>query len=233
MKKISLISFLLLFSTFSKSDTLLGVYINAQQWFYDYSGDLSSDDFGQFDLENDLKFGNETAASLSVAIEHPAPLVPNFKLRYNEFSNNAVDQTNSIATKINLNHTDLTLYYELLDNWLNLDLGLSVMYFDGSASISNPLQNFNKDDTFLLPALYAKAQFEFPITNLSANVTLNIAGLSDSKAMDLEVSALYEIGLGFGLEAGYRRKTLEFDKFGSINIDTNGSGLFAGVQYHF
>jgi outer membrane protein len=213
----------------SKADTVFGVDAGVQQWFYDYTGEIS-EDFDTVDLEDDLGFGNETSSSGYISIEHPVPFVPNFKLKHSQFSNSGFNSDNQITSKINLDHTDLTLYYELLDNWVNLDLGLSLLYFDGGTLLSQDLESYRVDYSEIIPALYGKAQFEFPITDLSASITVNAINYSDNSFFDAEISAQYKLGLGFDVEAGIRRKNLYIEK---INIYTTASGIFAGINFHF
>lgn len=216
-------------SNYAYADTVLGIDAGVQQWYYDYSGDIT-DDFGNLDLEDDLGIGNETSTSAYISIEHPVPFVPNFKLKHSQFSNSGFSSENQISSRINLDHTDLSLYYEVLDNWLNLDLGLSLIYFDGGTLLNQDLQNYKVNYSEIIPALYGKAQFEFPITDLSASVTINTIGYSDTSYLDSEIAAQYKLGLGFDIEAGIRRKSIDIE---NLNLDSTANGVFAGINFHF
>jgi outer membrane protein len=231
MNKLILVILIIILINSSKADTVLGVDVGVQQWFYDYSGDISQDtDPNPIDLENTLGFGNETSTSAYISIEHPIPFVPNFKLKHSQFSNSGFNSDNQLTSKIILDHTDLTLYYELLDNWVNLDLGFSLIYFDGGLFQDTGSLQVANNYSEIIPTLYGKARFDFPITDLSASVTINASNYSENSFFDAEISAQYKLGLGFDVEAGIRRKNLDIDE---LNIDTSASGVFAGINFHF
>jgi len=77
MKKI-ILTFLLI-SNFAFADTLFGVYAGVQSWYYNNSGDVFADNAAYNSNEN-FDFNNENSQSISIAIEHPLPLIPNIKL---------------------------------------------------------------------------------------------------------------------------------------------------------
>ena len=235
MKKYFLI-LVLLISNSLQADSIFGVYAGVQSWFYDYSGDIDSP-FGIENLQNSFDFNNESSLSYFVAIEHALPLVPNFKLRQTNFShsgrsNNTINNP-LVETDIDLSHTDITLYYELLDNWVNLDLGLSALYFTGNSELASIKNIVRENYSEFIPALYTKAQFDLPITDLSASLTANIGTLTSNSVIDIELAASYKIGLGFNLEAGVRKQTVKFEDFNSVNVNTSATGVFAALNFHF
>ena len=92
-----------------------------------------------------LQFSDDRWQSWSIAFEHPLPLVPNVLLRRQ--NGNWTGQTqlrgdlqldgqiftsqSTITNALDLQTTDLSFYYEVLDNsLLSLDLGVSVMRFE-------------------------------------------------------------------------------------------------------
>ena len=88
-----------------------------------------------------------------IAFEHPVPLLPNVRLGFSkiEDSGTSLDYIDTrrldrgiingeqiytvlaqnVYTELNIDALDLTLYYEVLDNWVNLDLGLTVRQMTG------------------------------------------------------------------------------------------------------
>ena len=234
----------LLLTNLCNADTILGVFAGAQYWYADNSTNINAN--SQFYLANeDFNLNHQANSSLFVALEHPIPFVPNIKIRKTNFSTNTNDSSTSSDTlcitvipnpcfpngiELNLSHSDFTLYYELLDNWINLDLGLSAIYFDGKTRISALSQvNYSK----IVPALYAKTMFEFPISNLSASLTANVGSLSNTSISDIELAAEYKLGLGFSLEAGYRKQNIDLKGFDEIKIESNASGFFSALNFHF
>ena len=166
------------------ADTLLGLYVGGGSIDYDLSGevkDLEQNNANDLDLEDDLGLEGESGSYFYVALEHGIPVVPNFRFAYSDITESATNTTETvidfggetfpvdsrIKTDLDFSHYDLTMYYELLDNWVNLDLGLTVRKLDGQLEVKgyqvgNP--NFiitaKEDLDFAVPLLYGKAQFD-------------------------------------------------------------------------
>lgn len=240
MKKIAIL--LILISNVSSADTIFGVYAGVQTWVHDNSGDFSLDNQFYNATEN-INQNSKKNLSLYVAVEHALPFLPNIKLRQSNLEINRFFQVDNIAcpavipspclpsTSLDLSHLDATLYYEILDNWINLDLGLSLIYFNGSVDFDPQLSNIDYDK--IVPALYGKALFELPISNLSASITANVGTLTSNTIVDFEIAAQYEIGLGFNIEAGVRQQTIDFEDIAGSQTDSQSKGVFAALNFHF
>lgn len=245
MKKISLIAALGLAATsFAQADTVFGIYAGAGSWNGSYDGDagepsISLKELGVKDHSNNFYY---------VAIEHPIPVLPNVRLSHIDIkAKQSADITRTfvidgtpfiagehVASQFDLSHTEATFYYEILDNWVNLDLGLSARKFDGYVSAQSPTrrEKVKLDDT--LPLVYAKAQFDLPFTGLSVGVEGNYVSYSGDKLSDYsaKISYLFDSALDFGLEAGYRKLSLTVDDNdlqGKVDI----KGPYAAVIAHF
>ena len=93
-------------------------------------------------LNDTLGFSEEQDIFLKAYFEHPLPLVPNLKFGYttlshdgsssvNDFTWGEIDNfTGVIDSSASLDMMDVTLYYELLDNWAEVDAGLTIRYID-------------------------------------------------------------------------------------------------------
>ncbi|MDX1693681.1 MAG: TIGR04219 family outer membrane beta-barrel protein [Ketobacteraceae bacterium] len=240
--------------TVASADTI-GFFGGAGTFKPEFSGTFknsdTSDTVGEIDLEDDLGLDDDTATFFYVAIEHPVPLLPNIRLARTdmeqegsttledaiEFNGKTYDA--EIESTIDLSHTDVTLYYELLDNWVNLDLGLTVRQFDGKLEITGREANSGQTETakedvdFPVPMLYAKAQFDLPFTGLYAAVDGNIIGYGGNSFIDATGKIGYETSLGFGVEAGLRTITLEIDDEDNLEADMDFSGMYLSAFYHF
>ncbi len=242
MKKILLIAFLLI-NHLSCADTLLGLYAGVQAGLYNGSGDLRATNSNYNQAFSKIDKNSINSSSFFIALEHGIPLLPNIKLRR---TNLQVDNFVNLdlvctldfpnrcfpETSLNLGHTDLTLYYELLDNWVNLDLGISASYFGGNIDFDTGLDsdvNYAK----LVPAVYGKALFEMPITDLSTSLTVNIGSASNANVSDIELAIEYKLSLGFTVEAGLRKQNIKLTQFNGTDLDFNASGVFAGLNFHF
>ncbi len=241
---------LLVTSGIANADTL-GVYAGVERWDYDLDGNLSS--LGNnIDINNDLGLKSDDNITKYLAFEHPVPLLPNVMIRQVDlrgvsngnasqdftFSGITVNTGDSTQLAYNLDHNEYTLYYEILDNWVNLDLGLSAKQFDGSVFIaanlgSNAATSANVDLKGSVPMLYGKAQFDLPFTGLSAGGTVQLGQFNDDKLSDIQAYIAYESDIGLGIKAGYRIFELEFDDFDQLNSDLTIDGFYAALTFHF
>jgi outer membrane protein len=246
MKKIILASSLLMISGLAQADTL-GLTIGASAWQQSFDGTIRSGDQGSsIDLDNDLNYDNDTGANLYVSFEHPIPLIPNFRAEYTELK---VEESNTLIRNINVNgsdyvnttslesstdlsHTDLTAYYELLDNWISLDVGVTVRFFQEGIELSALDQADEIKIDHTLPMLYAATKFELPLSGLYVGARANASNYDDKEVFDYSVNLGYETDLGLGLELGYRALTIE-ESSRKQDYDIEVNGAYAGVFFHF
>jgi outer membrane protein len=231
------------------SDTVLGIYAGGGVWQTDFSGQVG--DMGQpaADLE-DLGLRDEDNQFYFVALEHPVPLLPNIRLQHTGISlasTSDIDQTfviddvtytanTTVTSDIDFSHTDATLYYEVLDNWANLDLGLTFRKFDGDISLRTDSLSGSQALDETIPMVYAKAQFNLPLTGFFLGAAGNYASHSGSKVSDLQASLGYMsdgLVLDFGIEVGVRSFAIELDDVSELDADMKLEGTFASIYLHF
>jgi outer membrane protein len=230
------------------ADTVFGIYAGAYNWKADFSGDINDTDADQnIDLEDDLGFSDESNNVFYIAIEHPVPVLPNIRIQHTALDSSAdgrltrdftfddvdFEVGEDVATDIDFTHTDITLYYEILDNWVNLDVGLTARKFDGEIRIAGIGETAQVDLDATLPMLYVAAQFDLPLTGLSAGVGGNAVGYSGNTLLDLNAYVQYEFKFGLGLRGGYRTFTLELDDVDDIDSDLTLDGLYGALVFHF
>jgi outer membrane protein len=148
-----------------------------------------------------------------------------------DFDGSVFRVSDDVSAEADLTHTDATFYYEVLDNWVSLDLGFSVRLFDGFVEIQSAAESAREDLDEPIPMLYAKFRFDLPLTGLSVDAEANGIGYSGNTLIDASLRLAYESGIGLGVEAGYRSMRLELDE--DIEGDIDLSGLFAGINFHF
>lgn len=249
MKKVLLASGLVMAAPFASAD-VLGVYAGAGQWQSDYSGQLGDTD-NDIDV-NKLGLNESDNNYVYVAFEHPIPLIPNGRIQYTDLSSQQsalVDETftldgqtfvpGEVESDVDLTHIDYTLYYELLDNWVSLDVGLTMRQFDGHVYAASELadatlieRNVTLDET--LPMVYGKAQFDLPLTGFSVGVQGNVINYDDDSLSDLSANISYnfvESVLDLGIELGYRQMNLEINE--DVTADVEVKGPYAAVKMHF
>lgn len=230
------------------ADTI-GFVVGGYSWEQEYEGDIqsSSNIIDEIDINDDLGFDDETGSVVYFKLEHPVPFIPNIMLQQTEleiketssptknftFDGTVYAVTDQITTTSDLSHTDATLYYEILDNWISIDLGLTVRLFDEGFELTSAISGtevLEVDEA--VPLLYVGAKVELPLTGLFVSADINGIGLGDASLIDYKASIGYESSLGLGIEAGLRSFEIDYDdddEQANLTID----GAFLGVFYHF
>ena len=247
MKKLTLATTLALLSPFAAADTILGVYAGAGQWQGEYSGNAGDPSIDVKSLGMDEEDNNY----YYIALEHPVPIIPNIKLQkmditseqtatiYQSFTIDGttfiVDPINGteVASDFDLSHMDIVLYYELLDNWVNLDVGLNIRKFDGHVTAVSEFTAESVELDEAIPMIYAKAQFDLPLTGFSVGLEGNAINYEDNRLTDYsaKLQYMFDSALDIGLEVGYREMSLEVDE--DVTADIQLKGPYAALLFHF
>jgi len=224
----------------------LGYYNHAPSGTVQYEGDV-------VDIKKDLKWSKEGDMFIKAYIEHPLPVIPNIKLGYSTFGHQgegSVDKSfqfgsssfqlnSNIKTKLDLKMYDLTLYYEILDNWINADVGVNIKYIDGEIAvngndiISNLLINESSDFQVPIPMIYAKLRLDVPTTDLSLQAEGNYISYDGNSFYDAEFGIRYTFSLGLGVEAGYKSMKLKLDDINDLSMDSEFSGAYGKLVWDF
>ena len=233
------------FSTSALSDTL-GFRVGGYSWQQDYSGEVQTDNDLQIDINDDLGLDDESGNTLFVSLEHPIPVLPNVLIQHTEldveenniltreitFSGVTYAVSDEVNSDIDLSHTDATLYYEVLDNWIHVDFGLTVRQFDGGVNISSSTDASEEEIEEIIPMLYLAARVELPLTGFYVGASANGISAGDATLTDLQVNVGYETDIGLGIEAGFRDFTLDYEDDGD-EADISVDGAYIGIFYHF
>lgn len=228
----------------ASADTL-GVYAGMGNWKPDFKGSIADDGGNQFSAGEDGNIREKNQSGLYIAFEHPIPVIPNIMVRDQDMSSSGQGDfvgtfdgevyTGNVSTQFDLSHRDYTLYYEILDNWVNLDLGLSGRKFDGFVQLEDNdtgSQFYEKIDQ-TIPMLYGKARFDLPLTGLSLSAIVNYISASGSSISDTSLVLGYETSIGLGLEGGLRTFNVEVDDNDELNSDLEFDGVFINATFHF
>ncbi|MEE8057106.1 MAG: TIGR04219 family outer membrane beta-barrel protein [Pseudomonadales bacterium] len=232
-------------SSTTMADTI-GFEVGAYSWQENFSGDVTSGVLGtNVDVENDLGYSDESNNVFYVVLEHPIPLVPNLRIQQTDMdlsaTGNATFQfgnitfSGPITSSIDLSHTDFTLYYEILDNWISLDVGITARSInDGSISITDNTTGLTDDFDAdgVIPLLYVATRFDLPLSGLYVGADLNGLSVGDSSLIDYRVNLGYESSIGLGVEAGFRSFELDYDD-DDDDADLTIDGAYVGIFYHF
>ncbi|MFK7732362.1 MAG: TIGR04219 family outer membrane beta-barrel protein [Pseudomonadales bacterium] len=234
--------------------------IGVDSWSQDLGGSIDSTntDIGTVSVEDDLGFGSETGLSYYLLLEHPLGVVPNVKLQYTELNS---DETNdlqrditydnvtftanqTIRSALDLNHVDLSLYWQPVQGRFDVSLGFTIRVLDGSFTVrsqdNQSVARQSVDEALPLP--YAHIGYEFGNTGLSVDAEVKAAAFEGDKFIDSNLRLGWESKIGLGLELGYRSITLEADDLDVtdsngnpdfIDLDIEAKGLYFGAFYEF
>ena len=215
----------------------LGLYIGGGVWDHDPSGSFGTVGDSVIDMESDLNYKDDSDSYFYIALEHPVPVLPNIRIegasmdhtgQGGGFVFDGVPIPPGTSSSINLDTTDVILYWRLLDNWVNLDLGLTARKVEADF-ITGPV-TVSVDET--IPMLYVAAQFDLPLTGLSVGGDINFASYDDNTYQDIRLRALYEIGV-IGFELGLKSTSIELKDVDNINADLDFKGVMFGAFLHF
>jgi len=248
MRKILLL--LALTFTYGNSDTIggevsLNIFSHSPNGQASYNI-LTSNGANLQDVEDTFGFETEQTIAFKGYLEHPFPFLPNIKLGYISLSHkgsqsvddfswgNLSNFTGNTANNLTLDITDTTLYYELLDNWVEIDAGLTFRHMSGDIGVHSSSHNERIDFTTTTPMLYTRLRAHIPSTDISFGLEANAIVLSGINSYDYELSARYTFYMGLGLEAGYKHMHLEEDTLvDNLNINMDFSGPYAAAIWDF
>ncbi len=232
----------------------LGVYSHSPSGTASYTADSLG---STVDLEDDFGWSDEQDIVFKAYFEHPLPFLPNIKIAYStlnqsgaedveDFSWGPISGYGDIETDLEVQMYDLTAYYELLDNILEIDAGITIRYLGGDIAVT-PTAGFGfgsispeidvpytTDIDIWIPMLYGKARFNVPNMDISLQLEANAISYEDTTFYDYELSARYTFSMGLGLEAGYKSIHLDSEELADgLIVDMDFSGPYASIVWDF
>lgn len=229
--------------------TFFGVHAGGHLWRPDLSGTIGQSR-DAFDFAAEFDDSSADSESVYVAIEHFLPLIPNVLARRTpvDWSSSSSSATGSLGSlslsgevdaSVDLTATDATLYYEILDNFASLDIGLTLRQLDGFAEArernTGLSERLNISGT--IPMLYGHVRFDLPFSGLAAGVRGSATSFRSNQLLDTEAYLHFEVDLfplvDVGLQGGVRSLSLELEDFDNLNTDARLQGAFIGITASF
>lgn len=254
-KKLIVATLAALTSGIAQAD-FLRVEAGAGIWQAEPSGTITYKVSGSNDTLNagdDLGYQQENISYLWLNVKHPVPILPNVRLEYTGPAFEGRSQKTitwqglsygvNTYSKLEIQQTDLVLYYNLLDNtfWATLDLGLDVKLIDFSYELSDPnnIQPFYKESASLaIPMLYARTRVQIPTTNIGLEADIKYIGAGNTQLYDARAKVDYTFDavpvIQPAVELGYRTQKFKIDEDGEdTKTDFEFSGIYGGVMLRF
>lgn len=240
------------------ADTL-GLRAGVEYWHADLSGEAQNSTSRLKKTGKPVKFDQwqfygETYNSVWVNFEHPVPFAPNIRMTYTNIENSkekTIKHTAGVTTyytqdsvALLFDNIDFTFYYEVLDNWLNLDVGLTARSLNGEFEaistigdgLTRPVQDRSKLNE-IVPMLYLNGRVDIPfVDGIYVQSVINGISYQGNTLYDADVRLGYDlnlIALDVGVYGGYRRMVLKSTDLGSLYADAYMDGLIAGLEVHF
>lgn len=222
---------------------VLGGTLGINLWAQEY--DARARDGGDFiNFDSSFDVDDETDYQVYFSFEHPIPILPNLLVQHTQSSTegagvigstifDGIELEGDVTGELQLTHTDATLYYEILDNWVNLDIGLTARQFDASVELTaadGTTASADADD--ILPLVYVRAQFDLPFTGWKLRTTGNYVEYDGDSISDLSGAVGWEVFAGLELELGYRYFDIDYSD-GDELVDAQVEGFYGGVVWDF
>ena len=236
----------------------IGVYL----WQTQYSGTFTIIDYEPSpgdsltilqatDVQDDLNMGKENQYSFYLSIEHNTPILPNLRFAYTAMQAESSSTLTKdilfngfifrfddvVESEVDLSHTDLSVYYPVLDKQAHLDLGLTLRQFDGFAQMRQPelgaAGTSRIDINEIVPLVYGNFEIKLPIRGLSFDASLHFIHYDNNEVIDLSSAITYRTKLGLGASLGYRSVSTDLKDLQGQAVDLKADGPYAGFVYQF
>lgn len=222
--------------------------IGAGSWQVEPEGSIGRTDI---DLNSTLNLDQEANQFAYITLEHPVPLLPNIRLQHSDlnWSGNGLISAGTALNgtpfavaeqadiSLDLSHTDAMFYYEVLDNVVDLDLGITARLFDGEASLIGATQQQSMALDATVPLLYSKAGLGLPGTGWHADVAANWINMDEFRLVDwsAELSSSFDILpiMDAGIVLGYRSMVIDLDDLDELQSDATFDGYYIVLQLYF
>lgn len=175
-------------------------------------------------------FNNErnTGYQIGLYLEHPVPLLPNIRLDLTPESSFTGSNGLGGINKISFDQTDITPYYEILDNVVDLDLGVTFKVLD--AKIEGAV---NQEFSEVIPMGYLSAGIDLEGTGLRIAGDVKYIEYKGDALGDSRIKAVWHINQFLQAQAGYRYERLRIKNRFDVNSNMTIEGPFIGLGATF
>ena len=231
---------------------ILGARLSGGVFNYSVSGTVRDDPSvsNTFNVKSDLGWKDDHGVIGYLYIEHPIPIIPNFRLGTTSlklggtgtvtgtyiYNGTSFTTSDSVTSTLDFSHTEIALYYEVIDTVIDLDVGLNFKFFDGKATLidnTNPATT-STDFKQTVPMLYGA--LTIPITGTGFKLAGDISTISykDSTFTDYLLRVRYDTSFMLGVELGYRSLHIDYQDTSAneyAKLDVKGPYLMAHLTF--
>lgn len=246
MKRFILLTAGLMAFPLAQAAPMIDIYGGGYRWDAKLEGTVSSD-AGKVDTDKDLGFDDGGQNVIYLGLEHFVPLVPNVRLRHMDFSDDSRNQltrnvtfdgqtftaTTDVASSLDLELLDGTLYYSPLDNMVKLNVGLTVRRMDADVQIRGSGQEAREEGSQTFPLGHASARVNLPFTGAYVGGEVNAIKYSGSSMSDFNARIGWQSDYLLGVELGYNQLNVKLDDVGGLDSDLEIGGPYLAATLSF
>ncbi len=194
----------------------------------DYYNPTASGDFNYQTTTTHFNDQSELGYQIGLYLEHPLPLLPNIRLDFTPESSFSGSDGAGGTNKVSLDQTDITPYYEILDNVVDLDIGVTFKVLDGKVEGA-----LNREFSEVIPMAYLGAGINLVGTGLRIAGDVKYIEYNGDSLSDSRIKAVWNINKLVQAQAGYRYETLKINDHYDINSNVVIEGPFIGMGVTF
>ncbi|MFL0808859.1 MAG: TIGR04219 family outer membrane beta-barrel protein [Agarilytica sp.] len=256
---------------------LLGLHLGVDYWDASIKGHVRSDPFepsegeptvtGTLFSAAEFDIAEETLNTYTITLNHDFPGLPKLiyrnapiksegtsvlTLRDVNFAGNTFVTSTNMQSKYELSFQDVSLYYNVKEGWLDLDLGLTQRNIKGAVELrtddvadtgetgeettttdTGPTVSRAKIEKSPI-LLYAKVHIDIPKTPVSVSSTWQYGESSDDNFNDTEYALAYATesrNYTFRIEGGYKRSHFFSDDLGELGSTLKVRGPFLRLTF--
>lgn len=227
----------------------LGARFGAGMWDHAPGGHIryqSPSSTNNADLQDDLNLEDDQEGYFYALVEHPVPLIPNVKLMRTgltssgsgtintafEYGGKTYNQDEAITSELVLDHTDVTVYWQLLDNIVSFDFGLTAKMVDAETTLIHNSQTRTNSFDGVVPMGYLGIGAT-PWPGVELRLEGSALSIGDNSLSDYTAKVSYTTSYMLGVEAGYRSMELELDDLDNVDANMEFDGPFVGLYLDF
>jgi outer membrane protein len=231
---------------------VLGARLSGGVFKYSLSGTVRDSNVSSdtFNVKNDLGWKDDNTTMGYLYIEHPLPIIPDIRLGVTSLKmggtgtvtanvtyNGVLYQTNdTVTSNIDLSHTEIALYYQIIDTVVDFDLGLNFKFFNGTATLVDQTHPGTATTSYkqTVPMLYGALTIPIPATGFKLAGDFTTVSYKDSTFTDYLVRVRYETDFMLGVELGYRSIHIDYADTSAneyAKLDMKGPYLMAHLSF--
>ncbi len=219
-----------------------GLRMGMHPWFLN---DLGSVHYRNEDPTLDSGYDIIRSDTGYLKLEHPLPLLPHAMVSRSaiaastsgrvsntlDFGGSSFTTGEDIASSIQLQRSDIILYYSIVDSVASIDLGVDARYIDSNTVPDGSMETANV--TGWIPLLYAGIGLDLPFSGLTVSANGSFTGYQGHHQYEVALHASYTSSWKTGASLGYRSLKIGLENVDACTADIAFSGPYAGVFVNF